>query len=435
MENNLKYWIWFSLCSSVGGELRIQLLEEFSFNPMNLYYAERSDLEKMKLSPPILSSLMNKNLDRVNDILGACDRLGIFLMTYQDAIYPQSLRALADPPMVLYGKGRMPRVEEQVTIAMVGARKPSEYGFEMATRFAYDLTMKKALVVTGMAEGIDTACVQGVLKAGGPIVSVVAGGVDMCFPASSTQFYRDVPHVGVLLSEYPPGTRHQAQHFRFRNRLLSGLSSGVMIVESKETGGTMLTAKIAIGQQKDIFVLPGDIRIPTMSGNIALMQSHTCYAVGHPDHILKFYHEKYPQNLSVNPKGTAERLSDIPKTEGQPQSKKQKGRKEKQEVPVQEPQKQEVVEQRVLPVISASEFSLEERSILSVMGDSVYSQDDIVSLTELSPQKVMMALVTLEENEHIVAVADRHYRAEVIMEQEEQAEPVKQVEAELEEHI
>lgn len=430
MENNLKYWLWLSLCSGLSGELRMFLLEEFSSNPMKIYQAEPSELESLKLSQEIISSLGNKNLDRVNHILGVCDRLGIFHITYQDTIYPSGLRAIANPPIVLYGKGKMPRIEDQPTIAMVGAREASQYGYEMASSFAYDLTRGKAVVVTGMAEGIDTACVHGALKAGGPMVSVVAGGVDMAFPKESARLYADVPCVGALLSEYPPGTPHRATHFRYRNRILSGMSTGVMIVESNLKGGTMLTAGIAVEQQKDIFVLPGDIRIPTMSGNIRLMQTTTCYVVGHPEHILQFYKNKYPLQAPLGENQGIERLSDIPerttkkvtkpkKTKSEKATKTRK--KEEKASPEESTESEESSSSSEFPPlieVSPDGFTEMELCILKGLGEEICSQDAMMEWTKLGARELTLILINLETLSAITPVADRFYRALVKVKEE-----------------
>lgn len=431
MENNLKYWLWLSLRYGLGGELRLYLLEEFSYEPWKIYYAEPSVFEKLKLSPKIISSLGNKNMNRVNDILGACDRLGIFIITYQDTMYPSRLRALVDPPIVLYGKGKMPRTEEQPTIAMVGSREASQYGVDMAAQFAFSLTKHKALVVTGMAEGIDTACVQGALKAGGPLISVVAGGVDLAFPVESANLYADVPCVGALLSEYPPGTPHRGGHFRFRNRILSGIATGVMIVESKKSGGTMLTANIAQEQEKDVFVLLGDTRIPSLSGNLYLMQNRDCYPVGEPEHILEFYQKKYPLHHRISIKKGSQRLSDIqehtprktgksPKGKEEPTEKTKKTRQPKtSKKPVEREENIEVTMPDALAVVRAKDFSEQELEVLSVLGGAVRSQDDILELTKLSPREVMLALVNLEASSAIAPVSSQHYCALVQVVQEE----------------
>lgn len=414
MENNLKYWLWLSLCPNLQGDYKLSLLQDFNYNPNHIFLADEQILHKFQFPPNILTYLLTKNLDEVNRILGRCDQLGLHHITFQDTIYPQSLRTLANPPLVLYAKGKMPRIEDQPTIAMVGARKASNYGTGMASRFAYELTYRKALIVTGMAEGVDSFALGGALKAGGPVISIVAGGIDKVYPQQSYHFYQDVPAVGVLLSEYPPGTPHKAAHFSYRNRILSGISSGVFIIESKVTGGTMLTAKHAIDQGKDIFILPGHIDIPTMSGNFHLMQTHQCYPVSKTEDILEYYKKKYPLQQPSHALLMKEqaRLNDLKEIVPVPPK-----NTSKKKTPLYEP-KTPISPKAPEPetrTINPDDFSQEEITILRVLGTETLSQDAIIIKTDLPSQTVLMSLITLESMDAISCVSSRHYKAIVTL--------------------
>ena len=218
----LKYWIWLASRRGLGPAGALTVLDYF-VTPERAYYAGREEYEVLPLLPSQRRSLADKSLDQAERILGDCDRLGLRIMTFQDADYPQRLRALADPPMVLYIRGRVFRFDEEAAIGVVGARDPTPYGEKWAERFGLELASGGALVVSGIAKGLDTCAIKGALKAGGPVVSVLGGGVDVPYPPQNRYLHEDVAAAGALISEYPPGTENVGSHFPQRNRILSGL--------------------------------------------------------------------------------------------------------------------------------------------------------------------------------------------------------------------
>lgn len=236
----LKYWLWLTTRKGLGAVGALTVLDHL-VTPERAYYGTEEDFASLPLSAFARRSLLDKSLDEPNRVLDDCDRLGMQVMTFQDAAYPQRLRLLADPPAVLYIKGRSFLFDEEAAIAIVGMRRCTAQGQARAERFAMDLSRAGALVVSGMAEGIDSRAVTGALKGGGPVVSVLAGGADRVFPRENRRLYEDVAAAGALISEYPPGTAHKGDHFNPRNRILSGLCLGVLAVECEPQGGTMLT--------------------------------------------------------------------------------------------------------------------------------------------------------------------------------------------------
>ena len=177
----LKYWIWLASRKGLGPAGALTVLDYF-VTPERAYYAGQEEYEPLPLWPSQRRALADKSLDQAEKILGDCERLGLRIMTFQDADYPQRLRALADPPMVLYLRGRTFHFDEEAAIGVVGAREPTPYGKKWAERFGLELASGGALVVSGVAQGLDTCAIRGALKAGGPVVSVLAGGVDVPYP-------------------------------------------------------------------------------------------------------------------------------------------------------------------------------------------------------------------------------------------------------------
>ncbi len=220
--SNLKHWIWLTQRRGLAGQAAFRVLEHFG-SPEQAYVGDEGAYALVGgLSGEAVRSLMDKSLDGANEVLGDCDRLGIRLLTLQDATYPERLAAIHQPPMVLYWKGRQIAFDEEVAIAMVGTRGATPYGVRVAAQLAMELTRKGALIVTGMAQGIDASAVRGALKAGGPVVSVLGCGIDVVYPRYHWELYEDVAAVGALISEYPPGTEPRGGNFPIRNRIISG---------------------------------------------------------------------------------------------------------------------------------------------------------------------------------------------------------------------
>jgi len=224
------------------------------------------------MTKQIADSLKEKDLHAAGDILQECVDLGIHICTYNDGAYPSRLKNIADPPMVLYYVGHLPDLDGTPVIAAVGTRKASVYGLNVAKRIGGQLARCGAIVVSGMAAGIDAAAASGALTAGGAVVGVLGCGVDVVYPACNRGLYADVERHGCLISEFPPGTEPFKWNFPHRNRIMSGLSNGVLVVEAPEKSGALITAKQAAEQGRDVFVVPGNVDVPTCIGSNALMR-------------------------------------------------------------------------------------------------------------------------------------------------------------------
>ena len=188
--------------------------------------------------------------------------------------------------MVLYWKGRQIAFDEEAAIAMVGTRSATPYGVQVASKLSAELTRNGALIVSGMAQGIDAAAVRGALKMGGPVVSVLGGGIDVVYPRYHRDLYEDVAAVGALISEYPPGTETRGANFPIRNRIISGLSVGVVAVESGRYGGTLLTVGHALDQDREVFAVPGPVGAPESEGTNRLIQEGCAKLILNGDDVL-----------------------------------------------------------------------------------------------------------------------------------------------------
>lgn len=271
--STLRYWVWLSALTSLKPKTRFELLNTFG-DPEKIFFAdERQLFERINLSEFERAVVLNKSLDRANEILEKCREDGVSIMTFQDISYPYRLKNIYDPPVVLYIKGRLPAIDDQVAIGVVGTRKATTYGTKMAKKIGFEITKSGGLVVTGLAEGIDTSAAEGALIAGGFCVGVLGCAIDDVFPKTNEALYNDIAAVGALVSEYPPGEAISKKNFPERNRIISGLSVGVTIIEAPFRSGALITASLALEQGREIFAVPGNADAPNCYGSNELIRN------------------------------------------------------------------------------------------------------------------------------------------------------------------
>ena len=288
----LKYWLWLTTLPLIDGRKLSYLLRHFS-SPEEIYFAEKRAFERLEgLNPADVKALTLKGLDRAEQVLEQCQRLHIRTVALQDAEYPPQLRAIDDAPGVLYVKGQLSMLSVEPALGIVGTRNPSAYGTDVAARFGYHLSKGGMTVVSGMALGVDAAAHQGALRADSPTVAVLGGGADVIYPPQNETLYHDIAARGAVISEHPPGTKSQANHFPRRNRIISGLSLGVLIVEAPARSGALITAEHAVRQGRDVFAVPGGIDAPNSAGCNALIRDYATL-VTRPGDILEEYGPLY----------------------------------------------------------------------------------------------------------------------------------------------
>ena len=407
----LKYWLWLTSRKGMDASSALAVLDYF-VTPERAYYAEEEDCQSLPIPPAARQGLLDKNMDRAEEILGDCERLGVQVMTFQDADYPQRLRQIPDPPAVLYYKGRTFHFDEEAAIAVVGARKPSPYGEKWASRFGLELASGGALVLSGIAEGLDACGVRGALKGGGPVVCVLAGGTDVVFPPQHRGLYEDVAAVGALLSEYPPGTPHYGYHFPRRNRILSGLSLGVLAVECRTFGGTMNTINHALEQDRDVFAVPGALDAPMSEGTNRLIQQGAKLVTCGRD-ILEEYWSRFPGKLApsapLTPEAARARLADSVR--------------QQKPVPVPETSAAGVSQpvQSTRTLIPRGEqktrFTDDELSLLAALAAGERSAEQLVELTQIPARRVLSALTMLQVQQAVEEHPGRRFSALVELEE------------------
>lgn len=398
----ISYLIWLTTREGIRPDVAAGLLRHFG-TAEAAYYADAKEYELLSLPARLYRSLLDKKLESTERVLETCDRQGISLLTCMDAAYPERLLQLNDHPLILYVKGTLPRVDGEVAIGMVGSRKCTPYGQSMAGRIAMDLARSGAVVVSGMAEGIDAASLKGALQGGGRVISVLAGGVDVIYPACNRWLYEDIQTSGALISENPPGTRPDGWRFPIRNRIISGLSLGVLVVEAAERSGSLITAHDALDQGRDVFAVPGPVDAPMSGGTNQLISRGEAKLIRSGWDILSEYTGQYPQKLTFPPPLTAEeaeaRLTPQPEREALP----------------------EQPEEEALPGISSDELARlgdEQREILLLLDGCKLTADDIVGRTDIPARRVNTALTILQAQGYLKELPGRRFTAAVRFDQD-----------------
>lgn len=287
----LIHWIWYAMLPKLSARQKLSLLERFS-DPEDIYYTEKFD-HVPDLTGDMMDALENKDLTEAQKVVKRCADKKISILTIRDAAYPSRLRNIHNPPLVLYYKGTLPDFEGQPVIGVVGTRKASAYGLNNARQMSAEIAACGGLVVSGGASGIDTMALQGAMDAGRPVVAVLGNAVDVVYPRTNRTLFARIEGNGCLLAEYLPGTGPKPWQFPERNRIISGLSNGVLVVEAPEKSGALITARDAFEQGREVFAVPGNIGVPSGAGSNKLLQDYAAAVLSGWD-VLKQYAPQYP---------------------------------------------------------------------------------------------------------------------------------------------
>lgn len=383
----MKYWLWLQNLYGMKNQSCLRLLDHFG-TPEAVYYADAEEYRHVKgLPKQCLRALEDKRFDRAEEILEACARLGIRIITLFDAEYPDRLRAIPDAPCVLYVKGTFPDFDNEAAIAMIGTRKATGYGYRIGESLSYELAKGGAYIVSGLAAGGDAIAHRGALLAGAQTAAVLGCGIDVIYPAENRGLYEDILASGVLISEYPPGAEPKGHHFLERNRIISGLSMAVVVVEAGLHSGTMNTVRHALEQGRDVYAVPGPVDAECSMGCNLLIQEGA-KAVTRAWDVLEDLQFLFPNIIRTD-------IFPIPPSIGQYQEKAEKGAKKEAPQPVQELQQKETI------TLSEGRFTDDQIQILSNLSDHPLHVDDIAETVQIPIRRVLSALTVLEI-EHLV---------------------------------
>ena len=404
----LLHWIWLAHRPGLSDRGRAALLQRFQ-DPEDIFYADRKTLAEVEgLSGTGLEALGDKSLDEAQSILKICRDKKLGILTFQDAAYPRRLRNISDPPVVLYYKGQIPDLESCPAIAVVGTRKASAYGLTTAKRMGYQIARCGGIVVSGMAYGIDGMATAGALTAGSPAVGVLGCGVDVVYPMSNRSLFRDMEEYGWLVSEFPPGYPPSRWTFPKRNRIISGMCNGVLVIEAPEKSGSLITARQAAEQGRDVFVVPGNIDLPSFQGSNQLLRDGAIMVSSGWD-VVSEYEGLYPNSVrkelgqcrqtaypeevqfAADSEKQYEKVAqDIQKPKQIRNLKKKLDKIDKKDIDNTASRPYSVVDTDSIPL------SDEERSVIQILEQGERLVDDVIAQTGLPAGKLLSLLTMME---------------------------------------
>ncbi len=256
----MKEWISLNMTPGVGPRAATKLLERFG-SAAAVFQARRPELEQLRIRPETIESLMKREFEaKADEELERVKALGGDILILDDGSYPPLLREIADPPITLYVRGEWQACFEQPCVAVIGSRNCSTYGQNAAEMLSRDLASRGICVVSGLARGIDTSAHRGAIAGGGRTIAVIGTGLDSIYPKENAKLVDEIiASGGAVVSQFPLGTPPLKDNFPYRNRIISGLSLGVLIVEASERSGSLITARLAMEQNREVMAVPGNI--------------------------------------------------------------------------------------------------------------------------------------------------------------------------------
>ncbi len=374
----LKYWVWLSCVGGVRPITKYRLCEAMD-GPEKLFFAGRDEILAAGATEAEADRLADKSMAGASRAISSCAERGITILTLQDATYPERLRNIPDPPVVLYVWGQLPAVDEHLLIAVIGTRRPSPYGMRMAAKLGGELTEGGGIVVSGLAEGCDSAAMEAALRAGGRTVGVLGTAIDVVYPAKHRSLFEAVKANGALVSEYAPGMRTFPADFKARNRIISGLSVGVVVAEAPIRSGTRVTANFALDQGRDVFAVPGNADAASMAGCNDLLAHGAIVTTCGADIFAEYRsrNDLLPQKMTATPI------------------------------------KKEIDKPKDIVYIDLSEapenLPADQRAILRAMTRSEMHADEIIEATGLPAAAALAALTMLQVTGYITQSAGRRY--------------------------
>lgn len=406
--SQLRYWIWLSTLSGLSLRGQLQLVEHFG-SPEAVFLSDRGALEQLEgLTERELKALSRRDLRTADNVLEDCRKHQISILTIQDAAYPQRLRAIDTPPLVLYYKGQMLPFDSLPAVTVVGSRKASAYGLTVAKRLGYQLGHCGGTVISGAAKGIDSLALQGALSADAPAAAVLGNGLDIVYPLESKDIYQDLTEKGCLISEFPPGTPPLAQNFPRRNRIMSGLAVAVLVVEAAKKSGSLITAELALEQGRDVYAVPGNIGLACCEGSNQLLQDGA-YLVTSGWDLLQHYQARFPELLAR--RGGGAQITLAPQDQNRENLRRVAS---PVELPVPEPVEKPAQERPPETANSEKRIDIapkrnyidlqqvknslteDERILVELLEEGPKNVDDVMDQSQIPPARVLASMTLLE---------------------------------------
>lgn len=397
----LEYWLWLAHRPNINDHQKLLLLQSFR-SPQGVYQADASEYALYPaLTPQGITALGDKSLSLYRSALEYCQREGIQILTYDHPQYPNRLKHIYDPPLVLYYKGTLPKFDGTPVISIVGTRRCTAYGQAVASKMGAEISACGAMVVSGLAAGIDAAAMAGALQMGMPTVGVLGTGVDVIFPRENKNLFRQVEQCGCILSEFLPKTAGFKWNFPKRNRIISGLSIATVVVEAPEKSGALNTARQALNQGRDVFAVPGNADLPSFQGSNRLLKEGAISATSGWE-VLSEYQSLFPDKIRK-----AEGIFVQPMAEKHPvPSFKKAISAPAKSTNISIISKKDIDNKATTPYIDIKTalppLSAEEQAIVNALNGEPKRVDDIIAETGLSSGAALRSMTMLELKKVII---------------------------------
>ena len=395
----IRYWTWLSLCLDAGSSHLVPLLEKFG-TPKDIYKTPIKTLQDSYiLSANELKRINNKSLDAVYKIIYECKETKIDIIPYDSDLYPSSLRNISNPPACLYFKGKLKDVRNLPVICIIGSRKISEYGKLVAWSLSGRLTFGGMTVLSGGAMGGDALAHQGALAVGGKTIAVIPCGLNYNYLKTNDFLRKQIADCGCLISEFPPSAPLYKNAFQLRNRLLSALSLGVIVVEAPKKSGTLITVRHALDQGKDVFVVTGKPNDPNYEGSHALLKDGA-KPIFDADDVFCEYTHKYPHIIDPD-KAKTINLSKLYRSLYTPKVMNF-------DDPVEDNKKEEQISVKKTRKEIDKTLPKSVQIVYNCIDNDVFSVDDLVDCN-LSFEEILSSLTQLELFGYIKAIPGGRY--------------------------
>jgi DNA processing protein len=361
MNESLPFWLALTRIEGLGIRGCHKLIEHFG-SPQAAYMASLTELESCgvpaRVAQAIFAQAALKDAEKEAE---KALKAGCEIIVFDSQDYPPLLKQIPDAPLLLYVRGNT-KVLSQIAVAMVGTRRPSAYGSSVAHRLAHDLAQRQLVVVSGLARGVDSAAHRGALEAQGKTVAVLGSGLDVMYPRENKRLAEEIEKSGAVISEFPLGTGPTPENFPIRNRIISGLSLGVIVVEAAEYSGSLITSRLALEQNREVFAVPGNITSAQSFG---------------PNHLIKQGAKLVDQWMDVVEEFPAEvRMQLLPPAEDS-----------------------EVESIGAQSTLFAASLAPEQKAVFEVLrADQALFVDDIASAASVPHPRVLATLLELEMN-------------------------------------
>lgn len=393
--NDKIYWIWLQQSLGINPTVRTDEIVSYFGSAKSLYFAGEMEWRLSgNFTPKQIAKLCNQDLSKAENILTVCAKNNWQVVTPGDGNYPSMLFKLPNFPLVLYVNGDLDCLKNKITIALVGTREPTVNSSCAARSLAASLTRSGAVVISGGALGIDSASHQGALDANGRTVAVLGCGLDCNYPVANQAMRKQISQNGAVVTEYPPGTMALARNFPIRNRIISGLSYGTLVIEAGERSGSLITANYALEQGRDVFAVPGDILFSGFTGTNKLIRDGAKPVFNALD-VLEDYAIRYPDLIKTEQIETTLTLQE-----------QQSRPVEKTQVKVAE----KTVEKSIVRKPEPSGLSEDARKIYRAFDRSEMQKEELIMKTGLGVSAFACAMTELELYGVVELLAGKNYK-------------------------